>query len=69
MNNQPAQAICDHIKKHDGNSDLFFDAANLQTLCKRCHDSSKQSEERRGYSDRIGEDGWPVDPDHPINLL
>lgn len=30
--------ICDHIKPHKGDMDLFHDANNLQTLCKRCHD-------------------------------
>ena len=27
----------DHIKPHRGNAELFFDAGNLQGLCKRCH--------------------------------
>jgi len=46
---------------------LFFDYENTQSLCKRCHDSTKQAEEKRGYSIHVDEDGWPVDPNHPAN--
>lgn len=58
---------CDHIKPHRGNASLFFDLNNTQSLCRRCHDSTKQKQERRGYSDEIGSDGLPVDPMHPFN--
>jgi hypothetical protein len=53
--------------QHRGNPALFFDPSNLQSLCKACHDGSKQSEERRGYV--IGNDatGRPLDPNHPWN--
>jgi len=30
--------IADHLKPHRGAAALFFDRANLQALCKRCHD-------------------------------
>ena len=60
-------ATCDHIIPHNGDKTLFFDASNLQTLCKGCHDGTKQSQERTGYSREIGKDGWPVDPMHPFN--
>ena len=30
--------------------------------------AKKQSQERRGYSTDIGEDGFPTDPKHPFNL-
>jgi len=59
--------VVDHITPHKGDADLFFDPANLQSLCKRCHDSAKQSEERLGYSTAIDEDGYPIDPRHPAN--
>ena len=39
--------ICDHIQPHRGNEALFWDVSNLQTLCKPCHDSPKQSEEKQ----------------------
>lgn len=57
--------IVDHIKPHRGDAELFFDPANLQSLCKLHHDSAKQQEERLGYSTQIGMDGRPVDPRHP----
>lgn len=40
------EAIADHIKPHRGDRALFFDATNLQCLCKACHDSKKQAAER-----------------------
>lgn len=40
--------VCDHIRPHKGDPALFWDRGNLQCLCKPCHDSAKQSEERRG---------------------
>lgn len=38
--------VADHIVPHRGTRSLFFDPANLQSLCKRCHDSVKASHER-----------------------
>lgn len=58
-------AVVHHIKAHKGDPCLFFDLNNLQSLCKRHHDSDAQSQEARGYSTQMGEDGWPVDPRHP----
>lgn len=58
-------AVVHHIKAHKGDLDLFFDIDNLQSVCKTCHDGPIQSEEVRGYSTQIGDDGWPVDPNHP----
>jgi 5-methylcytosine-specific restriction enzyme A len=43
-----SQLVADHIRPHRGDEALFWDRANLQCLCKACHDSAKQSEERRG---------------------
>lgn len=55
---QPAEVV-DHIRAHKGNDELFWDKENWQSLCKSCHDSVKQSEERNDRQ-AIGEDGWPV---------
>lgn len=38
----------DHRKEHKGNMELFFDAGNLQSLCKSCHSSQKQRLEKSG---------------------
>jgi hypothetical protein len=57
--------VADHVDRHYGDSNLFF-TSKLQSLCKRCHDSKKQSIERRGYDSNIGADGWPTDSKHPF---
>ena len=66
-----AATVVDHIAPHKGDRNLFFDAANLQSLCDetpwRCHSSVKQAEERLGFSRAVGRDGWPLDPRHPAN--
>ena len=38
--------VCDHVQPHHGNDVLFWDEANLQTLCKPCHDGAKQRAEK-----------------------
>ena len=56
----------DHVIPHRGDWGLFWRGA-LQSLCKPCHSGAKQREERRGFNDQVGIDGWPIDPRHPIN--
>lgn len=58
----PFAAVCDHIRDHNGDRDLFFDLNNLQTLHKVCHDKGKRNVVARGYDIAIGVDGWPTDP-------
>ena len=41
-----SKLVCDHKTPHRGNAALFWDEANLQTLCKPCHDKVKQKEEQ-----------------------
>ncbi|HEU4986875.1 MAG TPA: HNH endonuclease signature motif containing protein [Rhizobiaceae bacterium] len=41
------EAHVDHIRPHRGNETLFWSADNLQCLCAPCHNSAKQSEERK----------------------
>ncbi|MBE3637476.1 HNH endonuclease [Mangrovicoccus algicola] len=41
-----SQLVADHKRPHRGDAALFWDRANLQCLCKRCHDSDKQRMER-----------------------
>lgn len=55
-----ALLVADHIKPHKGDPILFWDEANIQCLCKRCHDSEKQREER-SRKVAIGPDGWPIE--------
>lgn len=63
----PRLAVVDHILKVEDRPDLAFEPTNLQSLCKLHHDGAKQGQEKRGYDDTIGPDGWPVDPKHPAN--
>lgn len=42
--NAPASVV-DHIKPHKGDYDLFWDEANHQALCKRCHDIKTATED------------------------
>jgi hypothetical protein len=59
--------IVDHVKRHFNRiAALFFSFDNTQSLCKRCHDSVKQSAESLGYSNEIGADGLPTDRRHPF---
>lgn len=65
-----AATVCDHVEPHRGDPAKFF-AGPFQSLCDeppwRCHSRRKQQAERLGYYPDIGEDGWPVDPQHPAN--
>ena len=36
----------DHIIKHEGNDELFWNRENLQPLCARCHNAKTQLETR-----------------------
>lgn len=41
-----ALLVADHKRPHRGDELLFWDEGNLWCLCKACHDSVKQREER-----------------------
>ena len=60
-----AAKVVDHIKEHKGDLELFFNLDNLQCLCTNHHDSAKQSDEFRGYSAEVDENGFPLDRNHP----
>lgn len=62
-----AAAVVDHIVAHRGDEELFWDPDNWQSLCKRCHDSVKQSEERTGKTKGCDSNGLPLDPSHRWN--
>ncbi len=59
--------VVDHIVPHRGDLGLFWDPTNWQTLCPDHHDTVKQREEVRGFSNARGPDCWPLDPGHPAN--
>jgi 5-methylcytosine-specific restriction endonuclease McrA len=56
--------VVDHIVRHAGHADpLFWNTANLQSLCKPCHDSVKQQIDRHGWARGYDEQGLPLYPD------
>jgi hypothetical protein len=63
----PRAAVAHHKVKHLGDPKLFFELKNVETVCKRDHDTLLRKEEARGYV--IGSDikGRPIDPNHPWN--
>lgn len=67
MGRVTAATVVDHIVPVREAPDRRLDPDNLQPLCKHCHDSLKAQQESRGYHSAVGEDGWPIDPDHPAN--
>lgn len=48
--------VVDHIQAHRGDAALYLDPDNLQSLCKRHHDSTKASMERSGWA--LGRPAW-----------
>jgi len=61
----PNSPVANHIKPHKGDPVLFWDPANIETIAKSVHDSPVQSEERVGFIKGNGQDGRPLDPQHP----
>lgn len=58
-----AASVVDHVTPHRGDVRLFWNG-KLQSLCKRCHDSDKQAEERQPEGPpMVGEDGYPTQGD------
>jgi 5-methylcytosine-specific restriction protein A len=55
--------VADHIKAHKGMSARFFDRANLQPLCKSCHDR-KTARMDGGYGNRQRKDYWRTPDTH-----
>lgn len=58
--------VAHHVVPHKGDWALFTQGA-LASVCKRCHDTVEQQVEVRGYHTSIGLDGWPSDPQAPVN--
>jgi 5-methylcytosine-specific restriction protein A len=59
-----------HRVAHQGDPQLFWNEANVVTLCENCHNATTAEENRdtaRGYSDACDADGYALDPAHPSN--
>lgn len=52
--------VVHHRAKHVGSADMFFDAANLESLCKPHHDRDGHLEDNGKTVVRFGSDGWPL---------
>jgi 5-methylcytosine-specific restriction enzyme A len=62
-----AATVADHIEPHRGDWNKFW-LGKLQSLCAGCHERGKKWVENRGYDPRpTDENGWPLDPRHPVN--
>jgi 5-methylcytosine-specific restriction protein A len=58
-----AANVVDHIRRHQGSTDpLFWDRANWQSLCFRCHDSVKQQLDTKGFATGCDINGEPLYP-------
>ncbi|KAA0689841.1 HNH endonuclease [Neorhizobium sp. P12A] len=53
--------VVDHIRKHNGQLDLFYAVDNLQSLCKHHHDSAKQMIDHGHKVVTYGVDGYPIE--------
>jgi hypothetical protein len=64
----PAAAnVVNHRIPPKGDTKLFWDPANHQSVCKPHHDGPIQRTERIGFSPAVDDAGWPVDPMHRSN--
>ena len=54
-----AASVVDHITPHKGDQVLFWDRNNWQPLCYRCHNSTKQAQERARHG--CDEHGNPIE--------
>lgn len=60
--------VANHRVPHHGDPALFWDAANLESLCAPCHNSDAKATDARGYSNDLDPaTGMPIDPMHPFN--
>ena len=60
---EPATEV-DHIERHRGDKQLFWDVENWQGLCAFHHRSIKAQMERSGKIKGSKADGTPIDPNH-----
>lgn len=59
--------VADHNPPHKGVWNAFR-LGPLQSLCADCH-NRKWANDAHGYRRDIGDDGFPLDPNHPFNRV
>ena len=57
--------LADHIIPHRGDWNSFR-MGKLQSLCWPCHSRTKKLIDTHGHDPRVGIDGFPLDPAHPV---
>jgi 5-methylcytosine-specific restriction endonuclease McrA len=62
-----AASVVDHREPHKGDVAKFWDQSGWQSLCAKCHNAAKQSEDRTGRVRGCDANGLPLDPAHPWN--
>lgn len=60
-------SVADHIEPHRQDVTAFWNN-ELQSLCKTCHDSHKQAQEKGGYLRGCDINGRPLDRSHPWTM-
>jgi 5-methylcytosine-specific restriction endonuclease McrA len=60
--------VVDHVVPHRKNVESFW-LGKVQSLCMGHHNNTKQHIEQHGYVPDIGPNGWPIDPNHPVNKV
>lgn len=58
--------VANHNPPHKEDRFAFFHGP-LESCCQPCHDSAVQRAELEGFRRDVGDDGWPLDSDHPFN--
>jgi 5-methylcytosine-specific restriction enzyme A len=62
--------IAHHRTPHRGDLALFLcGVEGLEAMCVPCHNSLGQQEDKRGYTNEIADDGWPIHPNQPANRV
>jgi 5-methylcytosine-specific restriction enzyme A len=68
MGRQSPATVADHRRPHRGDRALFFDPANLDSLCRLHHDATKRRHERGRLTVALGVDGWPSNGGRPRTI-
>jgi 5-methylcytosine-specific restriction protein A len=61
----PDSPVANHKTPHKGDSILFWDIENIETIAKSVHDGEVQAQEKSGILKGTSHDGRPTDPSHP----
>ena len=67
-----AAIVVHHTIPHRGDPVVFWDVEHWEPMCKQCHDSIGQVEDKGGeapkYKPGVDINGVPLDPRHPFRI-